>query len=158
MNQRNQRKTLHNKTSYRHFRQQFPVLVEQSRRNNENVLNFDKLLKNEDILPSIKKIDVNPGWVKITKNNNNKIIKRYGKLVNKPEIIEILEYKEDQHELELIINNLNQNILKSQECDKNRFIPIDSLYYEDSFNNDDLYEDEDIIEEVETSDSETDDF
>lgn len=158
MNQRNQRKTLHNKTSYRHFRQQFPVLVEQSRRNNENVLNFDKLFKNEDILPSIKKIEVKPGWVKITKNNNNKIIKRYGKLVNKPEIIQILEYKEDQHKLELIINNLNQNILKSKECDKNRFIPNDSVYYEDSFNNDDLYEDEEIIEEVETSDSETDEF
>tara|TARA_Y100000389_G_scaffold204919_1_gene260827 strand:+ start:18245 stop:18721 length:477 start_codon:yes stop_codon:yes gene_type:complete len=154
MNQRNQRKTLHSKTSYRHFRQQFPVLVEQTRRNNENVLTFDKLFKKEDSLPPIKKTEVNPGWVKITKDKNNNISKIYGKSLNEPEIIELLKFKEAQYESELKIDNLNKNIQKSQECDENRFIPIDSLYYEDSFNNDELYEEEDIIEEVETSDSE----
>ena len=33
------------KTSYRQYRQQFPLLGNQNRRKNENVLSFDKLLK-----------------------------------------------------------------------------------------------------------------
>merc|ERR1711966_42845 len=118
----------------------------QTRRNNENVLTFDKLFKKEDSLPPIKKTEVNPGWVKITKDKNNNISKIYGKSLNEPEIIELLKFKEAQYESELKIDNLNKNIQKSQECDENRFIPIDSLYYEDSFNNDELYEEEDIIE------------
>ena len=155
----NQRKTLHSKTSYKQFRQQFPVLVDHnSSRKNENVLAFNKLFKNEDILPSIKKIEVKPGWVKIAKNKNNHIIRRYGDSVNEPEIISILKFKEEKHEWKLRINSLNENIKKSQQCDENRFIPVDRLEYENSFNNDDMFDDEEIIEEVETSDSDIEEY
>ena len=46
------------KTSYRQYRQQFPLLGNQNRRKNENVLSFDKLFIEHDILPPIKDIEV----------------------------------------------------------------------------------------------------
>ena len=146
------------KTSYRQYRQQFPVLGNQNRRKNENVLSFDKLFIEHDILPPIKDIEVKEGWVKLSRDKNNRLIKKYGKLVNEPEIIERLKLNEEKNELILRINNLNENIEKSKQCDENRFIPLDRLSYENSFNNDDLLEDTDVIEEVETSDSEGEDY
>lgn len=145
------------KTSYTQYRQEFPTLVTQNRSKNENVLSFDKLFKEEETLPPIKDVEIKEGWVKITRGNNNKITKKYGKIVYEPEIIERFKLNEEQHELNLIINNINENIEKSKQCDENKFIPIDCLKYENSFNNDDLFEDEEVIEEVETSESEAED-
>lgn len=146
------------KTSYRQYRQQFPLLGNQNRRKNENVLSFDKLFIEHDILPPIKDIEVKEGWVKLSRDKNNRVIKKYGKFVNEPEIIERLKLNEEKNELILRINNLNKNIEKSKQCDENRFIPLDRLKYENSFNNDDLLDDTDVIEEVETSDSEGEDY
>ena len=146
------------KTSYRQYRQQFPLLGNQNRRKNENVLSFDKLFIEHDILPPIKDIEVTEGWVKLSRDKNNRVIKKYGKFVNEPEIIERLKLNEEKNELILRINNLNKNIEKSKQCDENRFIPLDRVKYENSFNNDDLLDDTDVIEEVETSDSEGEDY
>mgnify|MGYP001187395303 FL=1 len=146
------------KTSYRQYRQQFPLLGNQNRRKNENVLSFDKLFIEHDILPPIKDIEVKEGWVKLSRDKNNRVIKKYGKFVNEPEIIERLKLNEEKNELILKIKNLNKNIEKSKQCDENRFIPLDRLKYENSFNNDDLLDDTDVIEEVETSDSEGEDY
>ena len=146
------------KTSYRQYRQQFPLLGNQNRRKNENVLSFDKLFIEHDILPPIKDIEGKEGWVKLSRDKNNRVIKKYGKFVNEPEIIERLKLNEEKNELILRINNLNKNIEKSKQCDENRFIPLDRLKYENSFNNDDLLDDTDVIEEVETSDSEGEDY
>lgn len=149
------RKDVYNsKTSYRQYRQQFPVLGNQNRSKNENVLSFKKLFVEKDILPPIKQIEVKEGWVKLSRDKNNKSIKKYGKFVNELEIIERLKLKEDDYQLNLIINNLNGNIEQSKQCDENKFVPLDRLKYENSFNNDDMFEDEEVIEEVETSESE----
>ena len=67
------------KTSYRQYRQQFPLLGNQNRRKNENVLSFDKLFIEHDILPPIKDIEVKEGWVKLSRDKNNRVIKKYGK-------------------------------------------------------------------------------
>ena len=146
------------KTSYRQYRQQFPLLGNQNRRKNENVLSFDKLFIEHDILPPIKDIEVKEGWVKLSRDKNNRVIKKYGKFVNEPEIIERLKLNEEKNELILRINNLNKNIEKSKQCDENRFIPLDRLKYENSFNNDDLLDDTDVIEALQTSDSEGEDY
>ena len=152
------RKDVYNpKTSYRQYRQQFPVLGNQNRSNNENVLSFKKLFVEEDILPAVKHIEVKEGWVKLSRDKNNKIIKRYGDSVNEPQIVETLKSKEEDYQINLIINNLNENIEKSKQCDENKFVPLDRLKYENSFNNDELFDDDEVIEEVETSDSEEED-
>ena len=87
----------------------------------------------EDILPAIKHIEVKEGWVKLSRDKNYKIIKRYGDSVNEPQIVETLKSKEEDYQINLIINNLNENIEKSKQCDENKFVPLDRLKYENSF-------------------------
>lgn len=140
--------------SYKEYRTSFPSLV-QAKQSTTPVLDFTKLIAtNNDILPEIKKEIVKPGWVKICRDENNKIIYEYGEVVNNSiymkEINQIISNNEKNED----IRRLDSNINDSKRIDENKFIPLDRINYENSFNNDDYMYEEEFVEESETSESE----
>lgn len=142
--------------SYKEYRTSFPSLVE-TKQSTTSGLDFAKLIStNNDMLPEIKKDIVKPGWVRICRDENNKILYEYGQEVKNSMFMEEIYQIISNYEKNEDIRRLDSNINDSKRMDENKFVPLDRINYENSFNNDDYMYEEVFVEESETSESDCD--
>lgn len=115
-----------------------------------NMVCFANVVSGEEIIPKEKERynPISPGWVRLSRSQDGKIIKTYGDPIQKINLFS------DDKEMALllhqtsIINKLEKNELWSFENGRDQYIHLSKLNYENSF-----YQDDD--EEGECSDSDS---
>ena len=132
----------------------FPQLSKPN--NMEEKLDYSNLFKETTAPPKEEINMVKDGWVKITRDNENKSNFNAGKSITEPEIIQRLKNKEFDYITLENINRLDLNIESQDYENMNLFIPNNEINYENSFG----YEsnEEEYVEEFEETDSESEDL
>jgi len=91
------------------------LISKTNRKNKANIISYKDIAKNKETSIKIETDEIEPGWVNLFRDENNKIIKMQGKTT--PECLE-LERKEQELRMKREINE-TENFLRELEYERN---------------------------------------